>query len=152
MSEDYKSPKLIKLYYMPSTDTSEGRAYLRNMSGSKLAGMFICHNEEQVRKVKNSRNLKLLYNEMVSDKRAMLQRYANNRIAFVGYTSRYVASGLHSNSDSMDKLYIHLSDRVINEEGYDIIKDVISTYRHSVHIDTIIPELANAPIETIDGM
>ena len=75
---DYKSPKLIKLYY--KTDTTEGRAYLRNMSGSKLAGIFICHNKEQVEEVKSSRNLKLLYTEMITDRRAMLQRYVNKRI------------------------------------------------------------------------
>ena len=64
---DYKSPRLIKLYYKPSTDATVGKAYLRNMSGSKLAGIFICHNEEQVEEVKSSRNLKMLYNENFPD-------------------------------------------------------------------------------------
>jgi len=154
---DYKSPKLIKLYYKPSTEASEGRAYLRNLSGSKLAGMFICHNEEQVTKVKSSRNLKLLYTEMITDKRAMLQRYTHHKMTFVGYNARYMSSlgsgyADTSASGNMDRLYIQLLDRVINEEGYDIIRDVIKNYHHAIHIDTIIRNLVNVPVRTIDGM
>ena len=137
MSKDYKSPKLIKLYYKPSTDTSPERAYLRNISGSKLAGMFICHNEEQVNNIKGD-NLFGLYGSMMADRTRMLNRYRNNATTFIGYGSRYISSmgsdhAITSDSRNIEKLYTHLLDRVVNEEsGYDIIQDVLQNYHHNI--------------------
>lgn len=159
---DFKSPKLIKLYYKASTETTEGKAYLRNMSGSKLAGIFICHSLEQVEEIKASSNLTLLYNQYINDRRKMLNRYRGEKTSFVGYTSRYMRSlgssfPGESSAGSIDDLYINLLDRVITDDntrdGYDVIKDVISNYHHSVHIDNIIAKikLGNDPVSTIDG-
>ena len=126
---DYKSPKLIKLYYKPSTDTTSERAYLRNISGSKLAGMFICHNEGQVEYVKTS-SLLALYGSMMTDKRRMLDRYRHKSTTFIGYTTRYISSmgsDYENTSDygNIDKLYDAMLDRVVNEEdSYDIILDI----------------------------
>ena len=49
---DYKSPKLIKLYYKPSTDTTPEKAYLRNISGSKLAGMLYAIMKNKLKRLK----------------------------------------------------------------------------------------------------
>ena len=130
---DYKSPKLIKLYYKPSTDTTPERAYLRNISGSKLAGIFICHNEEQVNNIKGDALL-VLYSSMMADRTRMLNRYGNKATAFIGYGSSYVSNmgsdyAVTSDSNNIEKLYTHLLDRVVNEEdGYDIIRDVLLNY------------------------
>ena len=155
--KDYKSPKLIKLYYKPSTDTSPERAYLRNISGSKLAGMFICHNDEQVNNIKGD-NLLVLYSSMMADRTRMLNRYRNKATTFIGYGSSYISSmgsdyAITSNSGNIDKLYTHLLDRVVNEEDdYDIIQDVLVNYFHNIHIDIIVPNLVNANVHTEDGM
>ena len=149
---DYKSPKLIKLYYKPSTDTTQERAYLRNISGSKLAGIFICHNEGQVNNIKASSKL-ALYGSMMVDSRQMLGRYKAKNTSFIGYNTGYVNV---ARANDMDKLYNFLLNREIidngTRDGYDIIMDVLKSYHHGVQIDSIISSLNNEMVETVDNI
>ena len=150
---DYKSPKLIKLYYKPSTDTTPERAYLRNISGSKLAGIFICHNDDQVNNIKTSSKL-ALYGAMIVDQRQMLGRYRHNSTTFIGYSS--VEGGRYIYEHDIDKLYNHLLNRVIidngTRDGYDIIEDVLKNYHHSISIKNISSSLTNPVQATMDGI
>jgi len=154
---DYKSPKLIRLYYKPPTDTEDGVAYFRKMSGSKLAGIFICHNQEQVDKVKSATNLVDLYNTKLARRTGSVSSYRNNQLTFIGYTIPYVnrlGSDYESTADygNMSRLYNSMLDRVINDDTYDIILDILQNYSNGVHIDAISRKLNNEPVHTEDGM
>ena len=147
--------KIVRIYYKPPPSINlphtDGRLYLRKMQGSYLISLALCHNEEQVRLIKDATNLQALLEEHSIVRQ--LGRYRDSKSVWI--ITPYTFT-INTEGRNLEKVYDYINsniDREAEVDGYNLIMDIVRCYSHWNHgsVKYIADNIDNDVEDTEDG-
>ena len=106
--------KIVRIYYKPPPSINlphtDGRLYLRKMQGSYLISLALCHNEEQVRLIKDATNLQALLGEHSIGRQ--LGRYRDSKTVWI--IAPYTFT-VNTEGRNLEKVYDYINSNIDRE-------------------------------------